>query len=852
MRRRSRLDEAGLPPCACSSSAANPAAAKDVVYLSGRVLALEAYPAAQLDARSLPPDFPRQERARRSATDAVALTGGCSMFSRTTRLCLLFAAAAVTVTLVVLSSACRAGTRLPAKTPAAKMGVPQFIWEPIGLSGGGGMFSPAISPVDPDFMMLSCDMSGAYVSTDGGRRWTMINHLQLQGNTRCKPGFHPKDRNTVYMVDGWSGTLMVSHDRGVAWTAVGTVPGGTRGEIKLDPDYADTMLIGADDGCSISRDGGKTWTHCSGPTGPGLGFAFDRRSPAAARVIFTATEQGLWRSADGGKTWARQVNGLPWTEIRSFAGASNPKTGETMLYCSVTSKIVDGGFGGGVWRSRDGGEHWESAMKDGINTETRTYDEWADGPIAQYTHVLAADAKPRTVYAVNTSTGFWPPHNPGVFRSDDAGNTWRQTMYMDPRFTGQYNLAPDYFTATQHRSDQGGAFGAAIANSDPERVIHVGGIVWITHNGGRTWEAAHTALAPGQQPGPGAAWVCNGLVVTTTWHYYVDPFQPNRHYIAYTDIGFARSLDAGKTWIWWPEQGRSPWSNTCYELAFDPDAPGKMWGAFSNTHDIPNDNIISGRHGSQYPGGVCQSTDFGATWRAAEHGLPARACTSIVLDPTSPKGARTLYASFFEEGVFKSTDDGATWTKIGRGLGAPEDMRVYRLIRHQDGTLFALVTAKRQGGQYVTQGPGLYRSRDGGENWECITTSLGLLWPKDFAVSPRSSQLILIGAADARAGQAGLYRSADGGRTWQRVLQKGPEHFGASFDPARPGWVYATLTEGCPGPSLWLSRDDGLTWERAQPELPFANTQRVQFDPNDPNVIYVTTFGGSVWRGRMK
>ena len=35
-------------------------------------------------------------------------------------------------------------------------------------------------------------------------------------------------------------------------------------------------------------------------------------------------------------------------------------------------------------------------------------------------------------------------------------------------------------------------------------------------------------------------------MVTTTWHYYIDPCESNRHYIAYTDIGFARSLDAGQ------------------------------------------------------------------------------------------------------------------------------------------------------------------------------------------------------------------------------------------------------------------------------------------------------------------
>ena len=64
----------------------------------------------------------------------------------------------------------------------------QNAWEPVGLSGGGGMFSPAISPADPDLMMLNCDMSAAYLSEDGGRNWRMIHHAQLRSDTRCRPG----------------------------------------------------------------------------------------------------------------------------------------------------------------------------------------------------------------------------------------------------------------------------------------------------------------------------------------------------------------------------------------------------------------------------------------------------------------------------------------------------------------------------------------------------------------------------------------------------------------------------------------------------------------------------------------
>ncbi len=731
-----------------------------------------------------------------------------------------------------LTSSCRG---------SATSAFPTFTWEPIGLSGGGGMFSPAISPLDPDLMMLSCDMSGAYISEDGGRHWRMIHHQQLQGNTRCRPGFHPTDRNIIYMADGWGGGMKVTHDRGSHWEAIGDLPGTPTGQICISPADPTLMLTGVEDSVYISRDAGSHWTKCDGPAGAAVGFF------TAARSLVAATSQGIWRSDDAGRTWAKKTDGLPSTEIRSFAGAAKDRL--AMLYCAVPSTMAGGRLVGGVYRSRDLGDRWESAMGNGINKDTKAYDEWAEGAIAQYHHVLAASANPLVVYAFNSSTGFWPPHFATVYRSDDGGDNWRATFFLDPR--KEHNVGPDWFTASTGRAEPSVPFGTAVADSDPNRVLWVGNFVYATQDGGTSWFCANTLLAPGQQSRPGCEWLCNGLAITTTWHYYVDPFQPSRHYIAYTDIGMARSIDAAKTWIWWTEKQWAPWNNTCYEMAFDPDIPGKIWGAFSNVHDIPNDNIISGRHGSKGPGGVCLSTDFGESWPPLGAGLPVAPATSIVLDPKSPKGSRTLYVSIFDHGVFKSTDDGKTWVNKSSGLGAPENMRVYRVILHPDGTLFALITAMRQGREFLNNGVGLYRSADGGESWECITKSVGLLWPKDFSVDPRSSKTIFLGAADAAdQQQGGLYRTTDGGATWKRVAREGSEHFGAYLDPKRPDWVYMTLTEGAPGPSLWLSTDSGDTWRPIE-SFPFTNTQRVQFDPNDPDAVYVTTFGASVFRGRM-
>jgi len=277
--------------------------------------------------------------------------------------------------------------------------------------------------------------------------------------------------------------------------------------------------------------------------------------------------------------------------------------------------------------------------------------------------------------------------------------------------------------------------------------------------------------------------------------------------------------------------------------------PGKVWGAFSNVHDIPNGNIIYGNHRDSYPGGVCVSTDSAETWSKSNAGLPAAAVTSVVVDPKSRVGNRTLYAGVFNHGVYKSVDDGHTWSACNEGLGSSSNMRVCRVQIHPDGTVFALITAMRRNGQFGQEGVGLYKSSDGGGHWAHINRSNPLLWPKDFTVDPKDSRVIYLSGCNTNIRpEGGLYRTKDGGASWVRLAQKGPEHFGAYLHPGRPGWIYMTLTEGAPGAGLWLSKDDGTTWTPMN-GLPFSNAMRVAFDPSDPDMIYVTTFGGSVWRG---
>ena len=173
-------------------------------------------------------------------------------------------------------------------------------WIPVGLSGGGGMFSPTISAADPNLMMLNCDMSAAYLSEDGGRNWRMIHHAQLRSDTRCRPGFHPSDPNVIYASSG--GQLRISRDRGRTFAPIGEIEERLYAEIAISSADPNVMLVGAGSGgCWLSRDAGSTWTACRGPEGLAISFHFDRTS--RGRVLFAATEKGVWRSDDGGRTW---------------------------------------------------------------------------------------------------------------------------------------------------------------------------------------------------------------------------------------------------------------------------------------------------------------------------------------------------------------------------------------------------------------------------------------------------------------------------------------------------------------------------------------------------------------------
>src|SRR6188508_634252 len=66
-------------------------------------------------------------------------------------------------------------------------------WSVVGAGGGGAMFTPAISPLNSNLTFVSCDMTGSYVTENGGDTWRMFN---LRGGVDFY-AFDPFDPNVV-------------------------------------------------------------------------------------------------------------------------------------------------------------------------------------------------------------------------------------------------------------------------------------------------------------------------------------------------------------------------------------------------------------------------------------------------------------------------------------------------------------------------------------------------------------------------------------------------------------------------------------------------------------------------------
>ncbi|HBM97851.1 MAG TPA: hypothetical protein DD413_00355, partial [Ruminococcus sp.] len=154
----------------------------------------------------------------------------------------------------------------------------------------------------------------------------------------------------------------------------------------------------------------------------------------------------------------------------------------------------------------------------------------------------------------------------------------------------------------------------------------------------------------------------NGINVQTTYKTVTDPFDKNHLLMACTDIGLIQSFNGGKTWIHsllsWKDGKAEPMSsyyrNTCYDLIFDKERQGVVYGIFSGTHDAP---YFPTTDFLRATGAFAISYDGGTSWtmrsiRAKDNVLPYR------MDIDYTEKGRTFYIATEGHGFFVTRDYG--------------------------------------------------------------------------------------------------------------------------------------------------------------------------------------------------
>jgi photosystem II stability/assembly factor-like uncharacterized protein len=321
-------------------------------------------------------------------------------------------------------------------------------------------------------------------------------------------------------------------------------------------------------------------------------------------------------------------------------------------------------------------------------------------------------------------------------------------------------------------------------------------------------------------------------------------------FIEYTDVGLFRSEDGGRSWISSAEGAPKRWRNTTYSVVFDPQVRGKMWAAMSGTHDLPRPKMWRTRSPLRYHGGIAESTDGGRQWAVAGTGMPETAPTHLLLDERSPVERRTLYAATMGRGVYKSVDGGKTWAAKNSGITQANPL-AFRLAMASDGTLYVVIARRSEDGSIGNEGDGaLYRSRDGAETWERVALPEGVNAPNGLAIDPRDPERMYLATWARAAGQhgegGGIYGTTDGGAHW-RVLFDGDRHvYDVTMNPKNSAELYATGFES----SAWDSVDRGEHWTRIA-GYNFKWGHRVIADPVHAGWVYIDTFGGGVWHGRV-
>jgi photosystem II stability/assembly factor-like uncharacterized protein len=289
--------------------------------------------------------------------------------------------------------------------------------------------------------------------------------------------------------------------------------------------------------------------------------------------------------------------------------------------------------------------------------------------------------------------------------------------------------------------------------------------------------------------------------------------------------------------------------------------PANMMGRIADVEGLPSPSKTF--YVAAAGGGVWKTTNNGTTFKPVWTETRVVSMGDLAIAPSDPN---QVWAGTGEPnsrnsispggGIFKSTDGGDTWTL----MGLQETQAIGRIVVHPTNPDLVYVAALGH-----IWGPnkerGLYRTEDGGRNWELVKFISDKAGFVDVMLNPHHPEVVWAASWERERGpyylQSGgpgsaLWKSTDGGDTWTEVEGNGfptsdKGRIGLAMSQSNPHVMYAMVeadkeADGSGGNGLYRSTDSGVTWEKMNDVnvRPFYYSQ-VRVDPKDENRVYFSS-----------